>query len=71
MFSEAESYSQFFMLRDSLTHRYFSSSLITYAGVALLIGHRQPFKSFVSYGAIENRRSVSSKGRVHYHAVSN
>ena len=51
MFTEAEYYSQFFMLRDNLTLRYLGSSPITYAWVALLIRYWQPVKSFVSYGA--------------------
>jgi len=58
MFSEAESYSHFFMLRDSLTLRYVGSFPITYAWAALLVGYWQSFKSFVSYGARENKSSV-------------
>jgi len=37
MFTEAECYSQFVMLRDNLTLRYLGSSPITYAWVALFI----------------------------------
>ena len=58
MFTEAEYYSQFVMLRDNLTLRYLGSSPITYALVALLIRYWQPFKSFVSYGARENKSRV-------------
>ena len=58
MFTEAEYYSQFVMLRDNLTLRYLGSSPITYAWVALFIRYWPPFKSFVSYGARENKSSV-------------
>ena len=58
MFTEAEYYSQIFMLRDNLTLRYLGSSPITFAWVALLIRYWQPFKSFVSYGARESKSSV-------------
>ena len=58
MFTEAECYSQFVMLRDNLTLRYLGSSPITYAWVALFIRYWPPFKSFVSYGARENKSPV-------------
>ena len=58
VFSEAEYYSQLFMLKDNLSLRYLASSPITFALIALLIRYCEAIKGLVSYGAKANKSVV-------------
>ena len=58
VFSQAEYYSQLFMLKDNLSLRYLASSPITFALIALLIRYCEAIKGLVSYGAKANKSVV-------------
>ena len=58
VFSQAEYYSQLFMLKNNLSLRYLASSPITFALIALLIRYCEAIKGLVSYGAKANKSVV-------------